>query len=283
MRIATTLAALMAAATACLGSGSDYPKSIEDWRLNREQRLKADDGWLTVAGLFWLKEGTNSAGSAPDRAIRLPRGPAHLGDFELHAGKVAFHPAERPGASTGLRSDADNGGPDPIKLDDMTMYVIRRGDRFGIRLKDKQSEYRREFTGLHWFPIREEYRIVAHWTAYDQPHKITVPNILGQTDEEPTPGYASFKLHGVDYRLDPVTEGDQLFFIFRDQTSGKETYGAGRFLYADLPKNGTILLDFNKAQNPPCAFTPYATCPLPPKQNRLSVRVEAGELNYGHH
>ncbi len=283
MRIVDKLAIFIAGAAICTGTGNEYQKSIEDWRANREQRLKADDGWLTVAGLFWLKEGLNSAGSAPNRAIRLPRGPAYIGDFELHQGKVAFHPAERPGASNGLRSDADNGGPDPIKLDDITLFVIRRGDRYGIRMKDKQSEYRREFTGLHWFPVREEYRITAHWTAYDSPHTLKIPNILGQVDDEPSPGYATFTLHGVDYRLDPVTEGDQLFFIFRDLTSGKETYGAGRFLYAALPKNGTVLLDFNKAQNPPCAFTPYATCPLPPKQNRLAVRVEAGELTYGHH
>src|SRR5579872_1388360 len=277
MRPTTRLATFIAAAALCLGSGSEYQKSIEDWRVKREQRLKADDGWLTVAGLFWLKEGINSAGSAPGRAIRLPRGPAYFGDFELHQGKVAFHPAERPGASSGLRSDADTGGPDMIKNDDMTLYVIRRDDRFGIRLKDKQSEYRREFTGLHWFPVREQYRITAHWTAYNSPHKISVPNILGQTDQEDSPGYASFTLNGAEYRLDPVTEGDELFFIFRDLTSGKETYGAGRFLYADMPRNGAVLLDFNKAQNPPFAFTPYATCPLPPKQNRLAAKIERSE------
>ncbi len=257
-----------------------YQDTIDRWRHQREANLKTDDGWLTVAGLFWLKDGVNSAGSSASNAIRLPRGPAHVGDFEFREGKTLFR--SDAGVKT-LRSDSDPDGPDKVVIGEFTMFVIHRGNRYGIRLKDKDSEFRKEFTGLHWFPVREDYRIVARFVPYDQPRKIAVPNVLGETEKEPSPGYALFSIRGHEYRLDPVLEGNRLFFIFRDQTSSKETYGSGRFLYAELPREGKVVLDFNKAENPPCAFTPYATCPLPPAQNRLAVRIEAGELNYGHH
>ena len=258
-----------------------YQNTIDRWRQEREAQLKTDDGWLTVAGLFWLKDGVNPAGSSPGSAIRLPRGAAHAGDFEFHGGKTTYHPAQ--GAPSPLRSDTDKGGPDKVVLGDFTMYVIHRGDRYAIRLKDRDSQFRREFTGLHWFPVREDLRVTARFVPFEQGHTIAIPNILGETENEPSPGYVVFSLNGKEYRLEPVLEGDRLFFIFRDETSAKETYGSGRFLYTELPKDGKVVLDFNKAENPPCAFTPYATCPLPPRQNRMAVRVEAGELNYGHH
>src|SRR6516162_5455203 len=162
------------------------------------------------------------------------------------------------------------------------MFVIQRANRFGIRLKDKNSATRKAFSGLKYFPVQEQYRVEARFLPYDPPKKIAVPNILGDTEEEPSPGYVEFTLSGQKCRLDPVSAGDELFFIFRDLTSGKETYPSGRFLYTDMPKNGEVVLDFNKAVNPPCAFTPFATCPLPPKQNHLPIRIEAGELRYGH-
>jgi len=168
---------------------------------------------------------------------------------------------------------------------DLSMYVIERGGRYAIRLKDKNSKSRREFTGLKWYPIQKSYRVTATFVEYDPPKQVQVPNILGETENLPSPGYASFTLNGKKVRLDPVLEepdAKELFFIFRDLTSGERTYPSGRFMYAEMPKEGKIVLDFNKAYNPPCAFTPYATCPLPPKQNKLPVRIEAGELNYGH-
>ena len=261
-----------------------YEQEIEQWRQQREASLKADDGWPTVVGLFWLKEGENTVGSDASSAIRLPRGPARLGIFEFHSGNTSFRPAS--GISIGAKSslkDDSGAEPDLVQYGDFTMFVIHRGDRYAIRLKDKQSEFRKNFSSLRWYPVRTDYRIVAKWIAHPESRKMSVPNILGETELAPSPGYVVFQLHGREFELHPVAEGNRLFFIFRDQTSGKDTYPSGRFLYADLPSNGQVTLDFNKAYNPPCAFTPYATCPLPPKENRLAVRIEAGELDYGHH
>jgi uncharacterized protein len=274
---------------ACAFADMPYQATIEQWRQQREAKLKADDGWLTVAGLIWLKDGANVAGSAESSDIVLPRGPAKAGVFEFHGGKTTFHPADgvdilvngKPAARVSeLKSDTD-GKADQVTLDGLTMFVIHRGNRYGIRLKDTTSKFRKEFTGLHWYPVDPSYRIIAKFVAYKSPTLLAVPNILGETDQEPSPGYAVFTLHGKTFRLDPVVEGDELFFIFHDETSGKETYPPGRFLYSDLAKDGKVVLDFNKAFNPPCAFTPYATCPLPPKQNRLAVGIEAGEKKYG--
>lgn len=275
---------LLAGVTTLLLAASTFDQEIENWRHQREASLKADEGWLTVAGLFWLHEGQNPVGSGASNAIRLPRGPDRLGVFEFHDGKTAFHPAAGFAGTVPptLRSDTD-GGPDLVRSGDFTMFVIHRGDRYAIRLKDNQSEFRKAFTGLHWYPPRKDYRIEAEWVAYAQPKILTVPNILGETEQQPSPGYAVFKVDGRECQLHPVLEDNRLFFIFKDRTSGKGTYPSGRFLYADMPSNGHVTLDFNKAYNPPCAFTPYATCPLPPAQNRLAVSLEAGELDYGHH
>ena len=250
--------------------------SNEEWRRDHEAALKADGGWLTVTGLFWLKDGKNTVGSDPSNDIVLPRGPRRAGVFELRAGRVMFTGSDR--AARALKPDSE----DAVSFDDLSMFVILRGDRYAIRLKDKQSKLRREFTGLHWYPVKEEYRVVAKFFAYAKPKMIPITNVLGQTENTESPGYVVFRLGGREYHLEPVIEGRQLFFIFRDLTSGKETYPAGRFLYSELAEGGQVVLDFNKAENPPCAFTPYATCPLPPPQNRLPVRIEAGELNYGH-
>lgn len=271
--------------------GPAYKAEIEAWQHKRQAALTADNGWLTVVGLFWLEEGSNSVGSGSGNNFVLPPGsaPGNVGVFDFHGGVTTFRAAPdvtvflngQPAASGVLKPD-QSGSPDIVRLNDLTMFVIQRGNRYGVRLKDKNSGFRRNFTGLKYFPIRESYRVRAKFVPYDPPKKISIPNILGQADEESSPGYVVFSLAGHECRLDPVTEGDMLFFIFKDPTSGKETYPAGRFLYSSLPKDGEVVLDFNKAVNPPCAFTPYATCPLPPKQNYLSVRVEAGEMPYGH-
>jgi len=295
MRVTALVAALAVVATAGLAFADEaYRAGVQAWRQERETRLKAEGGWLTLAGLFWLKEGPNPFGTDPAGDIVLPEAsaPARAGVFELAGGQVTV--TLLPGANgrmggkpvsgaVAMRPDT-SGSPDLLEMGTLTMNVIKRGDRYGIRLKDKNSAARKGFTGLKWFDIQESYRFEARWVSHPQPKPVKVPNVLGQTESMPSPGYAEFTLGGKLVRLDGVLEdphAEQLFFILRDQTSGKETYGAGRFLYADLPKAGKVVLDFNQAYNPPCAFTPYATCPLPPPQNWMPVRVEAGELNYG--
>lgn len=284
-------ALVILAATAGLATPG-YQAAIETWRKEREERLKAKDGWLTVAGLFWLKEGETRVGGDPASEIALPEGraPSRVGVLDFRNGKTSFRLATgahvtvngNPVVTADLKPDSE-GRPDQLQFGDFTLFVIKRGPRYAIRLRDLHSQMREEFTGLHWYPPKEAYRVAGKWIPYDQPQKIPIPNILGQTEYEQSPGYVTFQLMGHTYRLDPVLEGDRLFFIFRDQTATITTYGAGRFLYADPAKEGKVILDFNKAVNPPCAFTPYATCPLPPKQNRLAVKIEAGEMRYGNH
>jgi uncharacterized protein (DUF1684 family) len=272
-------------------SPSSYKGEVEHWRQERETALKAADGWLTVVGLFWLKEGKNTMGTDRANDFVLPKGsaPGKVGVFEFHNGSSTFLAAPgadatvdgKPVTQVALKPDT-SGSPDVLRIRDLSMYVIQRGNRFGIRLKDKNSEARREFKGTQWFPAKSQYRVVARFVPYNPPKMIAIPSILGDVDQEASPGYAEFRLNGHRCRLDPIGEGDSLFFIFKDKTSGKETYPPGRFLFAEMPKNGEVILDFNKAVNPPCAFTPYATCPLPPKQNDLPIAIAAGELRYGH-
>lgn len=262
------------------GAAASYRAEIEEWQRHREAALKADGGWLTVTGLFWLHEGSNTFGSEPSRDIVLPAGPelAGGGSFDLHGAKVVMH---WKGQTQELRPDTA-GPPDILTMGSLTLFVIQRGDRYGIRLKDTNSSLRKEFGGLRYFPVNEAYRVTARFVP--DPKKVPIPNILGQVEGEFSPGYVEFDLDGRKLRLTPVQESQaELSFIFRDLTSGKETYGSGRFLDTALPRDGHVVLDFNKAYNPPCAFTPYATCPLPPKENRLAVRIEAGELKYGSH
>ena len=267
-----------------------YRAEIEQYRAKRVQELTADDGWLTVAGLFWLKPGPNTAGSADGSDIVLPSGaPARLGVFDLADRRVTFT------ANAGARVTADGKPVKTMLLDtragdkgalaagDLRLFAIRRGDRVGIRMRDLRSAMRTGFSGIKYFPLRAEYRVSATFTAYDRPRSIPIPNVLGQTPQMVSPGYVTFELNGRRLRLEPVYETEaqsDLFFIFKDQTSRDATYPAGRFLHAPLPINGKVDLDFNRAYNPPCAFTEFATCPLPPKQNQLPVRIEAGELAY---
>jgi uncharacterized protein len=268
---------LPALAGVALFAAASYQSEIADWRHNREEALKRDGGWLTVAGLFWLHEGANTVGRDPENEIVLPDGPPRAGTFELKSGKVIAH---LDGADRELWPDS----LDVAKVGRLSLFVIKRSDKFAVRLKDPDSEYRRNFHGIEYFPAKEEYRVTAKWVPAIQ--KIPILNILGQTEPMESPGYAVFQLQGKEYRLRPVLEtpdAKELFYIFRDQTAGKETYGAGRFFYSAMPANGHVEIDFNKAYNPPCAFTPFATCPLPPSENKLPIRIEAGEKKYADH
>ena len=267
-----------------------YRDEILKYRAHREAELTADDGWLTVIGLFWLRTGANVTGSAAGSDVRLPaKAPARIGVFELRDGQVTF--TAEPSAH--VTSGGTPLGPQPVAaprgdesalaVGDLRLFVIHREDRFGIRMRDLRSARRERFTGLRYFPIRSEYRVPAAFVPYNPPHTVAVPNVLGQNPEMESPGYVTFTLHGKTLRLEPVYEDDEkkdLFFIFKDTTSRDSTYPAGRFLHADLPKDGFVTIDFNKAYNPPCAFTDFATCPLPRKENQLPVRIEAGELAY---
>lgn len=279
-----------AAALMLLAAGdAAYRAEIERWREQAERSLRADDGWLTVAGLFWLKEGDNRLGSGKGNEIELPAGsaPARAGVIRFQSGKAELQIAPgvraalngKPVVSAVMRPDSD-GKPDVLTLGDLSLFVIQRGDRFGIRLKDKNSRFRRNFTGRKWFPVKEDYRVTARFEPHARPRQISIPNVLGQIEKMASPGRVVFRWKGQEVSLEPVASGERLWFIFRDRTSGKETYPAGRFLYSEAPRDGKVVLDFNQAYNPPCAFTPYATCPLPPRQNWLPVRIEAGELTY---
>ena len=262
--------ALLLAATA------GYRESIEAWRSNRETALKAEDGWLTVTGLFWLVEGENKAGSAPGCRVTLPAGlPRDAGVFIRHGRRVQWLPAG--GALRTLETDK-TGAPDIVQIGRVRLHIIERGTRLGVRLKDSESTMRRNFRGLEWFPITQEWDIRAKFIR--RPRTIVFDAQAGDKQRMTSPGYAEWTWRGRTLRLTPVTEDKQLFFVFRDQTAGKTTYSAARFLYADLGRDGTVRLDFNKAFNPPCVYTPYATCPLPPAENRLPVAVEAGEKMY---
>ena len=241
------------------------PNQWDKWRADYEASLKAPDGWLSVAGLIWLHDGANT--------ISLPNHQTALLDFKN--GKVTD-------GKRVLKSDITE-HPDVLKFGNVTLTVIERGGKTGVRLRDPDAETRRDFTGCKWFPASGAWRIDAKWVAYPKAKTIPITNILGMTDQEPSPGYAEFTVQGKQVRLEPVVEDGELFFMFKDATSAKSTYGAGRFLYADMPKGDKVEIDFNKAHNPPCAFTAFATCPLPPRQNILPVAIEAGEKSYAKH
>ncbi|HUG54151.1 MAG TPA: DUF1684 domain-containing protein [Vicinamibacteria bacterium] len=272
-----------------LGAGDHgYVRDVESWRAVREERLRAPDGWLSVVGLHWLREGPSTVGSAKGSDIPLPLpAPPRVGVIEMKDGRPFMRVAPgitvlaegRPVHEIELHADT-SGKPDVLTVGPVSLFVIERGGRLALRVKDAESPRRRSFRGLEWYPVRESYRITARFVPYDPPKPIPIANVIGTVEPMPSPGYVVFTLDGREVRLDPVLEepgAKELFFIFRDTTAGKHTYPAGRFLYSEMPKDGRVVLDFNKAYSPPCAFTSFATCPLPPKQNRLEVRIEAGE------
>ena len=282
--------------TVALGATSEaaYTASVEKWRAQREARLKADGGWLSVAGLFWLHDGANRFGSDLLADIVLPSpAPADAGTFDFRDGKTVVTAASGVSVMVGgkrvetatLRADSDpkfDEKVDQITLGDLTMYIHASGSRYAVRLLDKNSRLRKIFTTLRWFPIDPSYRVVAQYVPYDKPKTVTVQNIMGDFTPTQIPGYVSFQLHGQPLRLDVESNAPDpgLSITFRDLTSGKETYGAARFLVTANPKDGKVVLDFNEAYNPPCAYNPYTTCPLPTPQNRLHARVAAGEMTY---
>jgi uncharacterized protein (DUF1684 family) len=266
--------------------GSSLQKDEEAWRAHRAERLKAPDGWLTLAGLYWLTDGSND--------VSLPSKPPVAAQFVLQNGKVTLQPnpaltieGKPVTAAVSLSNDTEP-KPTVVRTGTLSFVAIRRedaahGPRFGIRVRDTDAEARKHFLGLDYFPVDSGSRVEARFEPYNPPKKIPITNVLGMTADEVSPGALVFTLQGKEFRIDPILEQGETdyFIIFKDATSGKETYGAARYLYAHPPDaNGKTIVDFNKAYSPPCAFTPYATCPLPPPQNRLPIRIEAGEKKY---
>ena len=276
------------ASTMARPDSATYRASVEKWRQAYEAELKSDGGWLTVSGLFWLHEGENTFGSGPLNDIVLPAtAPASVGSFEFHAGRTIVHIkpgvaafiSGRPVESAEMHPDSNT---DQLVLGDLTLYVHSSGERFTVRLRDKNSRLRRDFTGTRWFPVDESYRVVGQYVAYDKAKQIEIQNVMGDTLQETISGYVAFKLGGRDLRLDAEVDKSDASFVFRDLTSGHETYAASRFLDTRIEPGGKVVLDFNEAYNPPCAYNPYTTCPLPPPENRLDVRILAGEKTYHH-
>jgi hypothetical protein len=273
-------------------TGTNYRAEVEAWRAQRVARLTSETGWLTLVGLYWFKPGENTFGRARDNALVLdhtalaPR----AGTFLLEGRTVRF----TAGADAGITSSGQavasidmapdtSGNPTVLASGSLRFFAIERAGRLGLRVRDSASTLRTQFKGIDYFPIDETWAFHARFHPYEPARQIPIVNILGMVENMTAPGYLTFTRSGREWRLDAVLEepdANELFLIFADATSGRETYGAGRFLYVPLPQGGEVPLDFNKAYNPPCAFNEFATCPLPPRQNRLSLRVEAGERVY---
>ena len=275
-------------ASGSLAADGAYRMDVAAWRAEHEASYRRQ--YVVLAGLFFLKPGPNTAGSAADRDIVLPAStPASIGRFVLDGRRVTFEPAGSANVRLGTRpvttalvltSDAE-GDADELSVGTVALWVHESGDRLTMRLRDPDGEAARSFGGFRWFPIDERYRVTGHFVRDPAPHEVRTPNQSGDEEVMTTEGVVDFTLNGETVRLRPVTTRPKRFwFIFRDGTSGKETYETARFLYADLQDDGSVVLDFNRAYNPPCAFNPYTTCPLPLPENRLKVRILAGEQAY---
>jgi len=282
--VALALAALAAAGCRSQEQKIDltaHQNDVQAWKTRRAERLGTEDGWLSLIGLHWLAEGENTvtlnkAGAPPVRVARA-------------GGKITLHPdpsmsvgGQAVTADVDLKNDMEEGGPTVVQLGSVRFNAIKRGERYGLRVKDAESETRTHFKGLEYYPIDPSRRVEARFEMYHPPKKIPITDVTGVTSDSISPGSLKFELDGKEYSLDPILEEGEtnLFIIFRDATSADTTYPAGRYLYAAPPKDGKVIVDFNKAYNPPCAFTDFATCPLPPLQNRLPIRIEAGEKKY---
>jgi uncharacterized protein (DUF1684 family) len=271
-----------------------YVQSFEKWKAEQTDDLKQN--WLPLAGLYWLKPGVNSFGTAPENAVVFRKGPARAGEFDLEGKDVTIkllpdvHAtlAGAPLTTAKLAPDV-SGHASLVEMGTLRFHVIVRGERVGIRVKDLESASVANFKGLMFYPLDLNYRVAATWEPSDGKKTIDVPNVLGDVTAVPVAGTVIFKINGQEQRLtawsgNPATG---LSFVFNDLTAKSDTYPGGRFLDSEPVTNGTVTLDFNRAYNPPCAVTPYATCPLAPKENRLAVAIPAGEkfdkAAHGHH
>jgi len=261
-----------------------YVQSYEKWKTELVDDLKQN--WVPLAGLYWLKPGSNSFGTDPANAVVFPKGPTHAGEFDLEGKDVTIKlladahatVAGKPLQTAKLDSDV-SGHPSLVEMNTLQFHVIVRGERVGIRLKDSDSAAVHNFRPLTFYPLDMNYVVTATWVPSDGKKTIDIPNVLGDVTPTPVAGVAVFKINGQEVRLTDLN-GDPtkgLFFVFNDLTAKSDTYPGGRFLYTEPVVDGKVIIDFNRAHNPPCAVTPYATCPLAPKENRLTVAVPAGE------
>ncbi|HEX5131919.1 MAG TPA: DUF1684 domain-containing protein [Candidatus Krumholzibacteria bacterium] len=275
-------------------SKAEHRKDVDEWFAGRIQRLHSETGWLTLVGLFQLPEGTHTFGGADDNEMVFAGdAPAHAGTITVAGGSAHLEVAKgvtmthegTPVTSIDMVADSgDSGNPTEIRMGTYDFYVIERQKNLYLRVKDSNSEVLREFKGIERYPVDMKWRVAAHLDPYDPPRRLTIPNVLGFDEVVDCHGALVFEFDGQEYRLEPMSEGDgEMFIVFGDATSGQETYGGGRFVYVESPdENGNTYIDFNRAYNPPCVFTPYATCPLPHRENILPFRIEAGEKNWEH-
>lgn len=278
-----------------IADGPAYKAQIEEWHQQRVNSLKSENGWLNLVGLFWLNEGKNSLGRGSTFDVPFPTtsASAELGVLELKNGEIRFEP--KAGANVSANGNpvtepivvfSPDNQPTVLANGSLRWVVIKRGDKYGVRLRDLESPSLKEFHRIERFPVDESWRVKAKLEKPATSKTIPIVNVLGQITPTPLAGTLVFEKDGKTYRLDAVGEGEKLFILFGDATNAHNTYGSGRFLYADKPGADTddvTTLDFNQAINPPCAFTEFATCPLPPKQNKLTFAVTAGEKRYGDH
>jgi hypothetical protein len=271
-------------ATSTQAPDAAYVQSLEKWKADQTADLK--ENWLSLAGLFWLKPGPNTFGSDPASQIVFPKIPAHAGEFDLTGKEVTLKllpdaratVAGKPVSTAKLDPDTSP-QVSYVDMGSLRFHVIVRGERVGIRVRDKDSEAARNFKGMIFFPLDMSYRVMATWVPADGKKIIEIPNVLGDVTAQPVPGVVEFKLNGEELKLTALG-GDAkngLFFVFKDLTAKNDTYPGGRFLDTGSIVNGHVELDFNRAYNPPCAVTPFATCPLAPKENRLAIAIPAGE------
>lgn len=264
-----------------------YEQRLEQWRKSRIVEVAGPEGWTTVVALHWLQPGRTRVGSGPAVEARLPASaPPLIGTLHVDGKAVRFETAAgvdvRSGGA-GVTATAITPDQTRLEVGSYTLSVIERAGRLGLRVKDRESAGRTGFKGITSFPVTSRYRLDARFVAFDTPKTATVINVIGDAVEIASPGQLVFVLDGVEHRLDALYETPEkkdLWLIFRDRTSGASTYPAGRYLHAALPANGQVELDFNVAYNPPCAFTEFATCPIPPRQNWLKIPIEAGEKDY---
>jgi uncharacterized protein (DUF1684 family) len=293
MKSILTLLAIMAIplnVAAALADSDVAKNEVETWRAGRLERLHRPEGWLSLVGLHWVEPGKHSVGSAADNGIVLATGPAHLGDITLEGKRATFSLAQGAAATfdgvdqrSGELSPDTSEKPTKVHFGSASFILIERGGRYALRVWDSEAKTRTGFVGLDYYENDPSWRVAAKFEPHPQGATIEVANVLGTLEPMVNSGVVTFEHGGKKFRLEAIDEGDgQLFLVFGDRSNGKETYGAGRFLYAAPPAAGSdaVVIDFNKSYNPPCVFTPYATCPLPPPGNRLDAVVTAGEKKY---